>query len=458
MSSVKIMVQTISEIVALWSRILEKAKVKLNDQRVFDSFLSDSYIHHIDNQTMYVAVNSGFAAEILGSKYQTMLDESVQEATGTNFKLVFIEKAKITQTNEIKPSAPTFFADAALNSAYTFKTFVVGPSNREAYQASLMVARNPGQLYNPLLIFSDSGLGKTHLLHAIGNSIKESHPTARVLYVTAADFVDEYIKYAHGEKEGDSLQTFFKNSVDVFLVDDIQFLVGKRGTMEMFFVVFCALVNQGKQIVITSDQHPNKLDGLDERLKTRFIQGLTIDIKKPDVTTSEEILKMKIEANNLDVNDFDGDVLSFFANRFSSSVRELEEALNRLLFYTINIKPTKHITLQTAMEAISGLIDVQDDQTKLSESRIIAVVADYYNLTPSQLTGKIRTSQIALARHIAMYLIRTLLDVPFTKIGMLFGGKDHATVMNGVQKVENEVKTNPATQKAISDLKSKLTK
>jgi chromosomal replication initiation ATPase DnaA len=159
---------------------------------------------------MYVAVNSGLAAEILGSKYQTMLDESVQEATGTNFKLVFIEKAKITQTNEIKPSAPTFFADAALNSAYTFKTFVVGPSNREAYQASLMVARNPGQLYNPLLIFSDSGLGKTHLLHAIGNSIKESHPTARVLYVTAADFVDEYIKYAHGEKEGDSLQTFFK--------------------------------------------------------------------------------------------------------------------------------------------------------------------------------------------------------------------------------------------------------
>ena len=452
------MVQTVSEVVALWSRILEKAKVKLNDQRVFDSFLADSYIDHIDNQTLYVVVNSGLAAEILHTKYQSILDESVQESTGTNFQLLFLQKSEIKKEAEQKAVTPAFFADSHLNPSYTFKSFVVGASNREAYQASLMVARTPGKLYNPLLIYSDSGLGKTHLLHAIGNSIKEMYPTTRVLYATAADFVDEYVKYAQGSKDGESLASFFKNSVDVFLVDDIQFLVGKRGTMEMFFVVFSALYNQGKQIVITSDQHPNSLDGLDQLLKTRFIQGLAIDIKKPDVSTSEQILRMKIEASGLNVNDFDGDVISFFAERFSSSVRELEEALNRLLFYTINIKPSKHIDLPTAMEAISGLINVQDDQTKLSENKVIAVVADYYNLTPSQLTGKIRTSQIAMARHIAMYLIRTILDVPFTKIGILFGGKDHATVMNGVQKVENELKSNEAMQKAISDLKAKLQK
>jgi len=452
------MPETVSEIVALWDRVLLKTKDRLNDQRVFDTFLADSYIDRIDNQTMYVIVNSGLAAEILKTKYQPVLDESVIESTGTNFKLLFLQKSEIKKDALPKTSAPSFFSDSHLNPNYTFKSFVVGPSNREAYQASLMVARTPGKLYNPLLIYSDSGLGKTHLLHAIGNSIKEMYPNTRVLYVTAADFVDEYIKYARGDKEGESLASYFKNSVDVFLVDDIQFLVGKKGTMEMFFVVFSTLYGQGKQIVITSDQHPNQLDGLDQRLKTRFISGLTLSIQAPDLSTSEQILRTKIEANGLAVKDFDDDVIVFFAERFSSSIRELEEALNRLLFYTINIKPTKHIDLHTAMEAIQGLISVQDDQTKLSENKIIAVVADYYNLTPSQLTGKIRTSQIALARHIAMYLIRTLLDVPFTKIGITFGGKDHATVMNGVQKVENQLKSDEQMQKAITELKGKLDK
>lgn len=450
------MEKTVSEIVALWNLVLAKAKEKLNDQRVFDSFLADSYIDRIEGQTLFVIVNSGLAAEILSTKYQSVLDESVLESTGTIFTLKFIQRGDAKK--EEKPAAPTFFSDCHLNPNYSFKTFVVGPSNREAYQAALMVSRTPGKLYNPLLIYSDSGLGKTHLLHAIGNSIKENMPTTRVLYVTAADFVDEYIKFAKGDKQGESLATFFKSSVDVFLVDDIQFLVGKKATMEMFFVVFSNLYNQGKQIVLTSDQHPNQLDGLDQRLRTRFISGLTLSIATPDVTTSEEILKAKIEASGLDVSNFDNDVITFFAQRFNSSVRELEQALNRLLFYTINIKPTKHVDLQTAMEAISGLIDVQDDEAKLSENKIISVVADYYNLTPSQLTGKIRTSQIALARHIAMYLIRDLLDVPFAKIGITFGGKDHATVMNGVEKVENQLKSDEAMKKAIEELKDRLNK
>jgi chromosomal replication initiator protein len=181
-------------------------------------------------------------------------------------------------------------------------------------------------------------------------------------------------------------------------------------------------------------------------------------VKAPDLLTSEEILRARITADGLDVNDFDPEVITFLAKRFSSSIRELEEALNRLLFYTINIRPSKHIDLSLASEAIQGLIRVQDDESKLSDTKIIATVADYYSLTPSQITGKIRTSQIAMARHIAMYLMRTLLDDPFQKIGKALGGKDHATVMNGVQKVENALKNDPEMQTAIRELTAKLKK
>lgn len=208
--------------------------------------------------------------------------------------------------------------------------------------------------------------------------------------------------------------------------------------------------------MLTCDQHPSKLNGLDERLKSRFVQGLPLSINPPEKETCEEILRLRITANNLSVEDFDPEVITFFATRFSKNIRELEGAFDRLIFYTVNIHPTKHIDLNTAMDSVSSLIDVQNDKTKLSEDKVINVVADYYNLAPYQLTGKIRTSQIALARHIAMYLIRTLLDVPFTKIGISFGGKDHATVMNGVNKVENSIKTDKNLQKAVAELTSRL--
>ena len=193
-------------------------------------------------------------------------------------------------------------------------------------------------------------------------------------------------------------------------------------------------------------------------MKSRFQAGLVISINRPDIETAKSILRSKISAGGLDAKDFDDDVISFLASRFSNNVRELEGSLNRLLFYTINIKPTKHITMQVASEAIQGLISAQDSKSKLTEARIIATVADYYNLTPSQITGKIRTSQIALARHIAMYLDKTLLGTPFTKIGMAFGGKDHATVMKAVEKVEKSLKLDTSLQKAISELKTKLGK
>jgi len=447
---------TVSEIAQLWDRVLVKIKDRLRDQKVYDAFFDGTYIDSLDGSTMIVVTNSSLAPIIIEQKYKELATSCVEEVTGTNFQIRFVEKSEAKKIHEDKKGKPRFFADSHLDPKFTFDAFVVGDPNREAYQASLMIANSPGKLFNPLLLYSESGLGKTHLMQAIGNAIHADSPTSKVLYIAAADFIDEYIRFAQGYKEEESLKEFFKNEVDVLLIDDIQFLIGKKKTMEMFFVVFADLIKAGKQIVITSDQAPNLLEGLDERLKSRFQAGLVLSIKRPDLETSKAILRNKIAAGGLDVHDFDDDVIAFLASRFSNNVRELEGALTRLLFYTINMHPTKHITMPVATEAIRGLISAQEDRTKVTETRIIAVVADYYNLTPSQITGKIRTSQIALARHIAMYLVKSLLDTPFTKIGQVFGGRDHATAMKGVEKVEKSLKTDADMQKAISELKAKL--
>lgn len=451
------MTSSISEISKLWDRILDSTKGRINDPRIFDTFLNSSYINSIDGDTMVVVVNSGLAANILSTKYLDMITGVVRECTETDFKLKFVQASEVQTVAKQAATKPTFFANSYINSKLTFSNFVVGSSNLEAYQASIAIASSLGKLFNPLFIYSQSGLGKTHLLHAIGNYIKENAPVSKVLYLSTEDFFEEFVKYVTGDKEGENLKDFFKG-IDVLLIDDIQFLANKIKTEEMFFYIFSSMINAGKQIVLTSDKHPSELQGVEARLVSRFNAGLTVNIATPDVKTCVDILKLKISANNLDIANFDEDVLTFFAEKFSKNVRELEGAFNRLLFYTINIKPTAHIDMGVAIESVQSLIDVKDTKTKLSETKIINVVADYYNLTPSQLTGKIRTNQIAMARHIAMYLIRSMLDVSLTKVGMVFGGKDHTTVMNAVEKVDKALKTDTFLQTAIDDLKKRLKK
>lgn len=448
---------SVSEIAALWDRILPKIKEEMGDNLVFDTFFDDSYIDSIQGNEMLIVVNSPVAVQVLDSKYKDMINNVLAGATQSNFVAKFVTRDQLMEKNKQEVvETPKYFSDSVLNPNYTFKSFVVGPSNREAYQAALMASQNPGKFYNPLLIYGDSGLGKTHLLHAVGNAAKEKFPKLRVLYVHAQEFLDEYIKYVKGDREGISIVDWFKTSVDMLLVDDVQFLSNKKNTEETFFSIYNNFYAMGKQIVLTSDQHPSKLNGLDERLRTRFTQGLPLSINQPEKETCESILKMRIEANGLNVSDFDDDALSFLASRFGKNVRELEGAFDRLLFYTINIQPTKHISLDVAMKSVSGLVNIKDDEEKLSEQKIINVVADYYNLAPYQITGNIRTSQIAMARHISMYLIRVLLDTPFKKIGKVFGGKDHATVISGVNKVEKSLKTDESLRNVIQELEKRL--
>lgn len=456
----KTMNETITQLEEIWSAAMAKMTQKLSSepdgQRIIDTFFAGSKILSVEGSQIKIVVSTKLAAKVIESSYAADLKSFIDDITGTDFNLTFLSAEDVAEDKIEAKKEPSFFPEAYLNPNFTFDNFVVGSSNNEPFQASVMIASTPGRMFNPLLLYSESGLGKTHLLHAIGNSIKEKYPSMRILCISASDFVDEYVQYATGSKEDNSLAKYFRDQVDVFLIDDIQYIVGKKKTMEMFFVVFQALVNKGRQIVMTSDQPPERLDGLDERLRTRFTQGLVLPIQRPDVDTAVRILKMKIEANGLDPADFDDEVITFIASKFSKNVRELEGALNRLLFCTINLNPTKHITMDSAEKALKSLSGAKEDKSPLTEEKIIAKVADFYSLTPSQLTGKIRIARISMARHIAMYLIRDLLDAPFSKIGEAFGGKDHATVINGVKKVENSLKTDPDMAIAISELKRRL--
>ena len=453
------MLNNISEITALWQKTLLKIEERLDDRNIYDSFFSDTYIYEIRNDTIVIVVNSAVAIALFNNKYKDLISDVISDITESNFKLEFVQQSDIAAKKEKENSAPkqpTYFKDSFLNPNFTFDSFVVGDFNREACQASLVIASNPGQMFNPLFIYSSSGLGKTHLLHAIGNYVsKVSRPGSKILYISANDFVEEYVKFAKGEKESESIKDFIC-TYDVLLLDDIQFMADKVKTQEVFFTIFNKMHDAGKHIVITSDRQPNELKGIEERLVTRFSQGLSVQIREPDQNTCVEILKRKIESNGLDINIFDENVLYFFAEKFSSNVRELEGAFNRLIFYSIQMQKSSKITMEIAVEAVSNLIGAKGAITQLNESKIINIVADFYNLSPSQITGRIRTGQIALARHVAMYLIRINLDVPLKRIGDMFGGKDHTTVMNAIQKVEKGLTTDEGLKAAIEELTKRI--
>lgn len=458
---VKVMNNSISEIAMIWRKTLQIIDERLNDRNIFDNFFANSYIYDIRGNTVTVVVDSATAERLLSSKYIDIIKDAIGEVTDNNYDFVFTQQSSITKSNaQVNPSqkdntGTVFFKDAKLKDNLTFDSFVEGDFNMEAYRAADVISKNPGKVFNPLFIYSNSGLGKTHLLHAIGNRVKSKNPKAKILYIDANDFVEEYIKFVKGEKENETLKDFFAD-VDVLLFDDVQFLQNKVKTEEMFFYIYQKMVNNNKQVVITSDRQPNELKGLEDRLITRFSQGLTVKINTPDQDTCVKILEKEIEEEGLKISNFDPAVLMFYAEKYSSNVRELGGAFNRLIFYVSQIKQVEKITLDVAVEAVQNITGVKNVAAQLSEQKIINTVADYYKLSPSDLIGKTRVGQVALARHIAMYLIRINIDIPLIKIGSMFGGRDHTTVMNGILKVENMLKTDETLKAVINDLQKAL--
>ena len=451
------MEHTLSQLSNLWGKVLTSIKEELRDKTIFDSFFSNSYIGSIEGKTMYVVVSSGLAVQIINMKYLDLVYAVVEKHTQTNYTIKLIRESDLQARQEpVKISAePQFFKNSALNPDLTFDNFVVGTSNREAKQAAAFVAANRGKFYNPLFIYGDSGIGKTHLLHSIGNYIKEMEPNSKVLIFDTDAFIDEYTRAARGESDFNKFKEYI-NSFDTLLVDDIQFLVGKKKTEEQFFVIFKLFHDSRKQIVITCDRLPNELEGLESRLITRFNTGLPEKINKPEVDICLNFLLSKIEKSGLDPKKFDREALEFLSEKFCGSIRELQGAFNKLLSYSLNFKPTDHIDLKTTVEAVGDLLGYNDTNTDLNEKKILNKVATYFNLTTAQLTGNSHVKQITLARHISMYLMRELLDMKFKRIGVIFGGKDHSTVMSAIQKVEKLEANDENLKQIIRDLKAKI--
>ena len=452
---------SISEMARIWQQTLNLVDEKLQERQIFDTFFADTYIYNIQGDTVTVVAKDLTSQRLLSSKYIEVIKEAYNEVTddNVNFKFVLLNEVAGPKSskanNNQEQDEPLFFKNEELKDDLTFDSFVEGEFNKEAYRAASLISKNPGKVFNPLFIYSNSGLGKTHLLHAIGNKIKSKNSKAKILYIDANDFVEEYVKFVKGEKENETLKDFF-TGVDVLLFDDVQFLENKVKTEEMFFYVYQKMVNSGRQIVITSDRQPTDLKGLENRLVTRFSQGLTVKINNPDLDTCVKILKKQIINKGLDVDNFDPAVLYFYAEKFSDNVRELDGAFNRLIFYASEMKQVDKITLDVAIEAAQNIAGTKNVAAQLSEQKVINVVADYYNLAPNQLVGKVRTGQLALARHVAMYLIRINIDVPLNKIGNMFGGRDHTTVMNGIAKVESMLKTDEALKAAIDELQKRI--
>ena len=447
----------------IWNHILAKVREVLkNDIHLYQSFFADTSLYSIENDLMTILVSSPVCKQFLQQEDQQgykILINVVTDVMESNYRLAFITQDEINQDdNKTKkePKKSTFFANSVLNPKYTFDNFVSGNCNKEAIQASLLIATNPGVTYNPLFVYSKPGLGKTHLLHALGNYYKEKYPGKKVQYISTDNFVNEFVNYLNGNQASENFKDFFE-TIDLLLVDDIQMLQNKKATCDLFFTIFNQLVNSGRQIVLTSDRAPSELQGLEERLVSRFNMGLSIPMHTPDTETMLRILEKKIVSNQLNVSNFDPDGLMYLAQNFSKNVRDLEGALNRVIFYTINFKHMARIDLETIKESVQPMLK-QKKGVNLTEEDIIEEVASYYNMTDSQITSKVRTSQIALARRIAMYLCREMLDTPYLKIGKIFGGRDHSTVITAVLKVETELKTDTQMQSAISAIKKRLKK
>lgn len=436
----------------IWNKtLLNLQSIENVEASAFESFYADSKLIDLKDNMATVSVETSLQKIILDAdleKLQTYLKNTL----GKFMAIQIVIKGKQTS---LPKSAPTPIAidNDGIQSNFTFDNFVVGASNRESHAAALATAYNPGKYYNPLFIYGNSGLGKTHLLNAIGNYIKKNSASTRIKYIPCVEFVNSYIK-AISEKKIDQFNEMYR-SVDVLLVDDIQFLAGKEKSHEVFFHLFNELIANRKQIVITSDRHPDELSGLEDRLVSRFSQGLSVGIDSPEFETARAILQNKLSFMNEDIDNFDEDVLDYMASRFSKDVRKLEGALNRIIFYSINFANSSQITMDIALQAFKGMDIVQDGE-ELSLEKIKNVVADYYGLTRSQIISKSRTSNIANARHIAIYLTRKHLDLPFTKIGEGFGKRDHSTIISSCEKVEKLLTMNANYRQAISEIEKML--
>ena len=440
-----------------WNDFLDTISNKLNTIS-FNTWFADAKLIDIKNNNYTILMVNNYKKSYVTNYYSELIEETLNELTGKNCTFDILSKEDVNAEKPViieeKNEEVRINYNSNLNKNYTFDNFVVGDANRLAQTFALATAERPGKLYNPLFIYGKSGLGKTHLMHAIGNFIEENSQL-KVLYVTSEKFIADFTQINRKDADNFELVKHFKDkyrNIDVLMIDDIQFLGGATKTQDEFFNTFNELYSSNKQIIISSDRSPDDLKILEERLRTRFSMGLTIDILPPDYELRVKILQNKIKGHEVNNLIKDG-VLEYIANYCESDVRHLEGAINRLYAYTAMYSP-KEITLEFATEALKDYFGNNRYITN-SIGKIQKAVADYYNLTVENLKSKKRSADINNARQIAMYICKMTTDETLEKIGLEFN-RNHATVIHACEKVENDLKNDDELRNAIKEIKNKI--
>ena len=443
-----------------WEEILYLVKVEheLSDIS-FKTWLKPLQIHSVTDHTVTILVPSEqMGIDYITKKYMFPIKVAIAEMTGKEYEIEFIlpeqakkyeNKKKFSSVNLVDNSSNA--EKANLNPKYTFDTFVVGNNNKFAHAAALAVAESPGKMYNPLFIHGGAGLGKTHLMHSIAHFILNQNPEKRVLYVTSETFTNELIDSIRNGNN--TSMTKFREkyrNVDVLLIDDIQFIIGKESTQEEFFHTFNDLHNNKKQIIISSDKPPKDIETLEARLRSRFEWGLIADISSPDFETRMAILHKKEENDGYDI---DNEVIKYIAMNIKSNIRELEGALNKLV--ALSNLENREITVRLAEEALKDIIS-PDEKKEVTPALIISIVAEHFHITEDDIKSNKRNSEIVYPRQIAMYLCSNMTSVGLKKIGAEMGNRDHSTVLHGSKKIAEEIKTSDTVRNTVEILKKKI--
>ena len=428
-----------------WSQIKEIVRREYSLSSIsYDTWIEPLQIHKVENNVVTILIPSdkGHALNYITSKYKTYFQVTISEMFDETYDISFVLESDISyQSYEEKEMPVSFhnisYENANLNPKYKFDTFVVGSNNKFAHSASLAVAESRGKAYNPLFLYGGAGLGKTHLMHSIGHFILEDNPNMKVLYVTSEEFTNEVIESIRSGNSADMTKLREKyRTVDVLMVDDVQFIIGKESTQEEFFHTFNVLHAAGKQIILSSDKPPKDMETLDERFRSRFEWGLIADIQAPDYETRMAILR-----KNADFYDrkIDEEIIKYIATNIKSNIRELEGAFNKIIAFARLNKV--ELTLPLAEEALKDVI-YPNKSKEVTPSLIINIVAEHFGVRPEDISSKKRNSEFVQPRQVVMYLCREMTDVSLNNIAKLLGKKDHTTIIHGINKVEAEMSTN----------------
>ncbi|MCI7724275.1 MAG: chromosomal replication initiator protein DnaA [Erysipelotrichaceae bacterium] len=444
----------------VWNKVLNYMHTNQNiDSEIINNFYKPCSLHQLTTDKAILVAPNIISKQILQSQSDVIVPCFIDVLhLDHTIILEVYQEHELPDEKSILTPVPSYndidFQSMPIQKDRTFDNFIVGDCNKESQAAALACALNPGKFFNPLFIYGNSGLGKTHLLMSIANYVLKNDPSKKVYYTESLKFVETVVN-AIRDNRIEEFKHYMYN-VDLLLVDDIQFLAGKEKSHEIFFTIYNELVNNKKQVCIASDRQPREIKGLEDRLISRFSSGLSVGIDSPEFETSLAILQSKIKQNGYGIDDVDQEGLAYIASNFSGNVRDLEGAWNRVLFYAIEFQPDGGcIKFETVMNALKNQA-VVSDKTGLSPKKIIKVVADYYGLTRQQITSKTRTKNISNARQISIYLCRKLLDIPYIKIGDEFGGRDHSTIISACTKVEKQLQKDTAFKNAIDEIEKQL--